>query len=471
LEERLISPRIAFAQIHKLHNFGQFKLHGSIINVPTNIDQTQSLLPRLPKDGTTIGILLKRRLEYRSPYMSGNIRPNIIMIALKDLIKTPLYKECNIVIRSQWNSLFALNMQSSSNLDVNMDIEDNSNADNFEEDIEDSPSETFVHNFLDSEKIYDFENLMSIASSQEYSPVGIFKDKNSEELNYPILFSGHPRDEKTTKNFSYHQIASWEILHKNHDFATNIQNIFFKAVKLCIEKVRNSSWIRIRKGKLSGRMLTVSQVAEEPNLDKILQSHKILQFHELEKLHTSPDYIEGLRKNLFAMIRQLGPPTFFVTLTSVERLWTPLIEALYKLNAKQLNLPDFTNLDSTHIAELIRSDPMTCALYYKHRTDAFCKLLQKESSIIGEVVDFFFVTEFQHRGSEHEHALIWIKDAPNFKTHSAKDIEQFVDKYITTNKALLPAELQQAQTHKHSQTCRKKGHSICRFHYPLPPIK
>jgi hypothetical protein len=70
-------------------------------------------------------------------------------------------------------------MQSSSNLDVNMDIEDNSNADNFE-DIEDSPSETLVHNFLDSEKIYDFENLMSIAPSQEYSPVGIFKDKNSE---------------------------------------------------------------------------------------------------------------------------------------------------------------------------------------------------------------------------------------------------------------------------------------------------
>jgi hypothetical protein len=101
LEERLISPHIPFAQIHKLYNFGQLKLYGSIINVPTNIDQTQSLLPCLAEDGTTIGILLKRRLEYRSPYMSGNIRPNIIMIALKDLIKTPLYKECNIVIRSQ----------------------------------------------------------------------------------------------------------------------------------------------------------------------------------------------------------------------------------------------------------------------------------------------------------------------------------------------------------------------------------
>ena len=95
----MISPRLAFGQIHKLLNYGQYKLHGSIINVPANINQTQSLLLRLPEDESTIGILLKRRLEYKSPYMFGNIRPNMTMIALKDLINTPLYKECNVSIR------------------------------------------------------------------------------------------------------------------------------------------------------------------------------------------------------------------------------------------------------------------------------------------------------------------------------------------------------------------------------------
>ena len=95
-------------------------------------------------------------------------------------------------------------------------------------------------------------------------------------------------------------------------------------------------------------------------------------------------------------------------MTSTERSWTPLIEALYKLNAKQLNLLKLSSLDFIHIAELIRSDLVTCALYYNHRTNAFRKFLYKESSITGEVIDFFFVTEFQHRGSKHEHALIWI---------------------------------------------------------------
>ena len=85
-----------------------------------------------------------------------------------------------------------------------------------------------------------------------------------------------------------------------------------------------------------------------------------------------------------------------------------------------MNLPDFISLDSTHIVELIRLDPVTYALYYKHRMDTFHKLLQKGSSIRGEVVDFFFVTKFQHSGSEHEHSFIWIKNAPKFKTDSAK---------------------------------------------------
>jgi hypothetical protein len=31
-------------------------MHGSVINVPTNVDQTQSILSHLPHDGATIGV-------------------------------------------------------------------------------------------------------------------------------------------------------------------------------------------------------------------------------------------------------------------------------------------------------------------------------------------------------------------------------------------------------------------------------
>jgi hypothetical protein len=53
---------------------------------------------------------------------------------------------------------------------------------------------------------------------------------------------------------------------------------------------------------------------------------------------------------------------------------------------------------------------------------------------------------------------------------SNQTIEQFVDKYVTSNNSLLPSHLKNLQMHKHKQTCRKKNQAVCQFHYPLPPM-
>jgi hypothetical protein len=57
-------------------------MHGSVINVPSNVDQTQSILLGLPHDGAIIGVFLKQHLEYKSPYMSSNVHPNMVMVVL-----------------------------------------------------------------------------------------------------------------------------------------------------------------------------------------------------------------------------------------------------------------------------------------------------------------------------------------------------------------------------------------------------
>jgi hypothetical protein len=46
----------------------QYKMHGGVINVFTNVDQTQSILPCLSHDGAIICVFLKQHLEYKSPY-------------------------------------------------------------------------------------------------------------------------------------------------------------------------------------------------------------------------------------------------------------------------------------------------------------------------------------------------------------------------------------------------------------------
>ena len=210
-------------------------MHGSIINVSANIDKTHSILPRLPKNDTTIGVVIKRRLEYKSPFMSGNVHPNMMILALKDLFNTPLYKELNVKIHPSWNSLFAIHMHTKTQ--YNLIDEDDSIKDNFEEENDDVPIETMIHIFLDSKIINDYDKMLAVAPSENYHLIGIFKNKYSEELNFPTLFYKYPQNQKIYDNFSYHDVVKWELLYKNHDFARNIQNIFFKAIKICIQKV------------------------------------------------------------------------------------------------------------------------------------------------------------------------------------------------------------------------------------------
>ncbi len=47
-----------------------------------NVDRIQSILPHLPHDGTIIDVFNKRHLEYKSPYMSRNVDPNMVMVVL-----------------------------------------------------------------------------------------------------------------------------------------------------------------------------------------------------------------------------------------------------------------------------------------------------------------------------------------------------------------------------------------------------
>ncbi len=81
--------------------------------------------------------------------------------------------------------------------------------------------------------------------------------------------------------------------------------------------------MRICKGKLFGHRLRAHDVINKPNLDVIL--HSDLGYMNLLELCTSLDYLSQLRKDVFAMIRQLGPPTFFATFTSAKSKWFPLL--------------------------------------------------------------------------------------------------------------------------------------------------
>jgi len=103
LEERLVSLRIAFAQIRQWgHRRSQIGLTGSIINVSVHMDIVQKSLPQYLNDTMTIAVALKRRLQYKNAYQAGKVHPIIVMKALNELCSRSLYKASNICINENW---------------------------------------------------------------------------------------------------------------------------------------------------------------------------------------------------------------------------------------------------------------------------------------------------------------------------------------------------------------------------------
>ncbi len=167
--------------------------------------------------------------------------------------------------------------------------------------------------------------------------------------------------------------------------------------------------MQIWKWKLCGKTLKVYQVRDKPNLDNIFKLYK--GYHDLEGLHNSIDYFEKLQKNLFIMIRQLSPPTFFIIFTSTKRLWDPFTKALHTLHVSKLNLPNkIKNLQFFHITKLIWIDHVTCVRYYDHKTSCLHKLITKNHSLFGYIyIYFFFITKFLNCGNKHDHVLFMDK--------------------------------------------------------------
>ena len=96
------------------------------------------------------------------------------------------------------------------------------------------------------------------------------------------------------------------------------------------------------------------------------------------------------------MIRQLGPPNFFLTFTSVEQNCNGLTNTLQQLynthQSSQQKKPDITKDLDTY--ELIRKDPITFVRYYRHRINALKKMILADPSFFGNITDYFSVIEF-----------------------------------------------------------------------------
>ncbi|XP_062590040.1 uncharacterized protein LOC134251654 [Saccostrea cucullata] len=479
LEERLISQRIPFMQIRELPRGGQMSVKGNVVNVPVDIQPTVNALPRQIDEHVTIAVKLKKRLSHKSACFTENVRPNVVINALEWLMKnSELYKNSGIVINHSWrdeieksNEETVQELIGSSN--DSDDRETEGNDDGFcevsSDDCIQGNSDTLVDEAdIDTNKLYVF------APGENQKPISLFTDKDAEYLCFPTIFCGNRRVESEERDVPVHysDIAKWELRSVDRRAAQSVPNIFFKLKKIQIKQVSDKVNLALRRCKSDGKKITAEQVLNPASAEKIVRLNE--GYYIFRTLRNSPAYLSSKKKDVFAMIRQLGLPTWFISLSSADTRWQDLLKTLATLDGKTLSQEELEDLNWSEKSKLVKQDPVTCARFFDNRVQLFINtVLKSPHNPLGVVTDVFRRVEFQNRGSPHIHMLVWTSDAPKHKENSNEEIEAYVDKYVTCGLQENNPEMKQfvdLQVHKHSKTCRKGGRSICRFGFPLPPL-
>ena len=74
---------------------------------------------------------------------------------------------------------------------------------------------------------------------------------------------------------------------------------------------------------------TVSDVLNDDNLERMIENESAFKF--LKTKRSTPAFWKQKQKELMSMMRQLGCPTFFLTLSAAETKWPELLKILEEI--------------------------------------------------------------------------------------------------------------------------------------------
>ena len=171
---RLISPRLPFMQIRRLRHEGGYGIVGQIVNVPVDVDEMITCLPRKFSDDATINVNINKNLFHSSVYLGGYVNKGAVKTWFQNLVRQPLYKLYDI--KTDFAELDSL--PESKEDDYMGDVDANGVPD----------SELIVAR--QSTFMWNEDECLTIAPAQNKVLVNVIFDKYAEELSFPHIYFG-----------------------------------------------------------------------------------------------------------------------------------------------------------------------------------------------------------------------------------------------------------------------------------------
>ena len=470
LEYRLVSAHIPFMQLRELRPTTQLGIRGNIVNVPIEIEESVNILPKEFDRTSTIQLAFKRRLQYRGSYIKEWIRPHAVYRAAEFLVKQPLYQEEGIGVNLDFLARHQLDNEEFDVEGKDVEAEEEKDVDMAKDEWNETNGDQDVLNPEDEQTL--LKEAIPFAPGEGHTPMSLLADDNVEELSFPAIHCGQKRQLKI--RHSYNDIVKSEIRRYDRRCCDPVK-LFFMFRK--IEMLSLHSAIQIYLKMAQNQTFTVDQASDQNFIEQLIRNDDA--YRVLSNDRTSPVYWSLKKRELMAMIRTLGIPTFFLTLSAAETRWPELIVILFRiLENREISQEEANQISWEHKCNLIRKDPVTCARYFDRRLRELFKLIRTPGGPFEEyeVEDFYIRIEFQHRGSPHAHCIVYLKNAPKFDKElpeSKAAYEAFIDRFITCRRDREEMErLYSLQFHKHTGSCKRmlEDKTVCRFGIPYFPM-
>ena len=425
-------------------------------------------------------------MEFRGHVYFQAVRPEFVQNALNWLqTNNPLYGNITIDITNVDRSLTTLQHEENSDSNKTEETECNTESSSnvqIEDLLEDTNDPLNEHRLPTNEtclqsRIPDYpavqegNEIYDIAPGENKHPVSFMTDKRCEELAFPSLFpKGRfgftaERDIKLTPVKYFNA----RLLHYSGRFSTNPEYLFF--AQFIIEQKKVSDNINIAMKKIHEQPLTASSIrSDREHLENLISKDQAYLF--MRQIPGSPPYWQKFIYEVVAMVKQLGIPTWFMTLSCADLRWPELFQIIARIKGTNMSDKEVEALSYSERCSMLNLNPVVVAKHFQYRVETFFKeVLMSNANPIGKIIYYALRIELQMRGSAHLHALIWTSDCPKLTSENSQAYREFVDKHVQAylpNKDTEPVlhELVTTyQKHTYSKTCRKYKNIPCRFNF------
>ena len=370
----------------------QRKVKGAICNVPVECDETCKVLPRPPERSGIIMLKLKRKLEFRGHVYFQAVRPQFILDALNWLkFNNSLYNNITIDISNISANLTSFEQQDNVNFEntssctltskqhITNDIDDTEERDDPLNEYRQATNETCLQSVLSDYPVTITQSntncslgneVYNIAPGENRHPVSLMMDTKCEELAFPVLFPKgqygytHERKIKLTPVKYFNA----RLLHYSGRFATNPEYLFF--AQFITEQKKVSDSINIALKKIHGQPMTASEIKSDVNkLKGLICQDQAYLF--LRQIPGTPPYWQKFMYEVVAMVKQLGIPTWFMTLSCADLRWPGLFQIIARTQGKNMTDEQIEALSYNERCSMLNLNPVVVAKHFQHRVETF----------------------------------------------------------------------------------------------------